>query len=67
MSLVGSSFYGLMCLFFLWGYLHVEPAYPGEDTFMRAISWMLGVIVAGTAFLTYLSFTNFSTRKAMKL
>ncbi|WP_261132136.1 hypothetical protein [Bacillus sp. Marseille-Q3570] len=66
MSLVGSSFYGALAFYFLWGFLHVEPTYPGEDSFMRAIGWMMGLIVAGTAFITCFSFTTFSKRKGMK-
>ncbi|MGP4080788.1 hypothetical protein ACTWQL_12785 [Pseudalkalibacillus sp. R45] len=62
MSLVGSSFYGALAFYFLWGFLHVEPAYPGEDSFMRAMGWMIGLIVAGTAFITCLFFTTFSKR-----
>ncbi|WP_221563412.1 hypothetical protein [Alkalihalobacillus sp. TS-13] len=65
MSLVGSSFYGALAFFCLWGFLHVEPAYPGDDTFMRAVGWMMGLIVAGTAFITCFSFTTFSKQKGM--
>lgn len=59
-SAVGSSFYAWLALGFVYMLMTLQPAYPGEDTFMRAIGLMLGIIVAATAFVSCLLITGFA-------
>ena len=42
MALTGSSFYLILALIMVIQWLSVKPLYPNEDTFMRALGWMLG-------------------------
>ncbi|MEH7514708.1 hypothetical protein V7146_18495 [Gottfriedia acidiceleris] len=60
MSILGSSFYILLSILFLYWLLTLEPSYPGEDLFMRSIGLMLGLIVSVVAFLSCLITTGFS-------
>ncbi|WCN38804.1 hypothetical protein [Aneurinibacillus uraniidurans] len=59
-SAVGSSFYALLALGFVYMLMTLQPAYPGEDTFMRAIGVMFGIIVAVTAFVSCFLITGFA-------
>ncbi|MFS0781808.1 hypothetical protein [Bacillus sp. 1P06AnD] len=49
---VGSSFYVGVALYFGYRYLTLEPAYPGEDTFMRALGLLFVTFSAIIAFLS---------------
>jgi hypothetical protein len=60
MSILGSSFYILLSILFLYWLLNLEPSYPGEDLFMRSMGLMLGLMVSIVAFLSCLITTGFS-------
>ncbi len=65
-SAVGSSFYFILALIFIYMLVTLEPLYPGEDTFMRAIGLFLGFIVTTVAFLTCFILTGLSRRNVYK-
>ncbi|PEC48426.1 hypothetical protein CON00_16070 [Bacillus sp. AFS096315] len=60
MSILGSSFYILLSILFLYWLLNLEPSYPGEDLFMSSIGLMFGLIVSIVAFLSCLITTGVS-------
>jgi len=60
---LGSSFYMLLTFTFVYWFVTLKPSYPGEDTFMRAISLLFAIIVAAVAFITCFIMTGFSKKK----
>ncbi|MFD4706811.1 hypothetical protein ACFWM3_18355 [Gottfriedia sp. NPDC058432] len=60
MSILGSSFYILLSILFLYWLLNLEPSYPGEDLFMSSLGLMFGLMVSIVAFLSCLITTGFS-------
>ncbi|GAA4829193.1 hypothetical protein GCM10023310_02600 [Paenibacillus vulneris] len=60
MGLVGSSFYALLGMMFMYGLMTLKPSYPGEDTFMGAIGLLFAIVAALGAFVTCLVLTGFS-------
>ncbi|TMU85181.1 hypothetical protein FGG79_14985 [Bacillus sp. BHET2] len=50
-GMVGSSFYLFFFLFILYKWVTYVPQYPGEDGFMAAIGFFLGLLVTGMAFV----------------
>ncbi len=58
---LGSSFYLIMFLIFLYMYINIEPSYPGEDTFMAAIGLIMAMIV--TVVATIICFVCVSFRR----
>jgi hypothetical protein len=60
MGLVGSSFYMILSLVFIYWLVTLKPSYPGEDTFMSAIGLLLGIIVTAVAFITCFILIGFS-------
>jgi hypothetical protein len=60
MGIVGSSFYVLLTVIFLFWLVTLKPSYPGEDTFMGAIGLVFAIIVSLVAFTTCLVITGFS-------
>lgn len=72
MAAIGSSFYALLTLLFVYNLATLEPIYPGEDTFMRAIGLLFMIIVTGVAFVSCFIFLGHSSgeksiEKFMKL
>lgn len=63
MGAVGSSFYMILSLMLIYLLVTLEPFYPGEDTFMRAIGLVMGIVVTTVAFISCLIFTGFSNKK----
>ncbi len=63
MSILGSSFYILLSILFLFWLLNLEPSYPGEDLFMRSLGLMIGLVVSIVAFLSCLITTGFSFKR----
>ncbi|MFD3449702.1 hypothetical protein ACFDTO_34580 [Microbacteriaceae bacterium 4G12] len=63
MGTFGSSFYMILSLLFIYWLVTLKPSYPGEDTFMRGIGLMLGVIVTTVAFISCLITTGYFTKK----
>ncbi|WP_226527505.1 hypothetical protein [Metabacillus niabensis] len=57
---VGSSFYLLLTIVFIYMMMTIEPQYPGEDTFMRFIGLFFASFVTAVAFLTCFIITGFS-------
>ena len=60
MGTIGSSFYGVLSILFIYWLVTLEPSYPGEDTFMQAIGLMLGTIVTTVAFITCFIITGYT-------
>ncbi|WP_141430533.1 hypothetical protein [Bacillus sp. 03113] len=58
MALIGSSFYALLLLTFVYMYITLKPSYPGDDTFMAAIGLLFGMIVTAVAFVSCLVFVG---------
>lgn len=63
MGAVGSSFYIILSLLFIYMLVTLKPSYPGEDTFMRAIGLVLGIVVTTVAFISCFVFTGYSNKK----
>ncbi|SFC96875.1 hypothetical protein [Bacillus sp. UNCCL81] len=63
MSILGSSFYILLSILFLFWLLNLEPSNPGEDLFMRSLGLMIGLVVSIVAFLSCLITTGFSFKR----
>lgn len=59
MAAVGSSFYLMLTLLFVYRLVTLQPAYPGDDPFMQAIILFMIIIVSTTAFIMCLAFTGF--------
>lgn len=63
MSAVGSSFYLVLTIVFVYWFVTLKPAYPGEDTFMAAIGLILATIVTTVAFSCCFVITGLIGRK----
>lgn len=59
MGTIGSSFYLALAIIFLYMLVTLEPSYPGEDTFMKAIGLLFAFVIATVAFITCFVFTGF--------
>jgi hypothetical protein len=57
-GLIGSSFYLFLTVFFIIKYVTIKPLFPADDTFMRSIGFMLGIMVTSVAFVTCFSLTG---------
>lgn len=55
MSLIGSVFYWLLLITFMYMYLTLTPQFEGDDTFMAAIGLFIGMIISITAALCNIS------------
>lgn len=62
MGAIGSSFYVILSTIFIYWFVTLEPQYPGEDTFMRALGLMFAIVVTTTAFTTCFVMTGFSKK-----
>lgn len=67
MALTGSSFYLIVALIMVIQWLSVKPLYPNEDTFMRALGWMLGFFVSAVAFSICFIFTAFLGKRSARV
>ncbi|RDZ10962.1 hypothetical protein C3744_21510 [Priestia megaterium] len=67
MALTGSSFYLILALIMVIQWLSVKPLYPNEDTFMRALGWMLGFFVSAVAFSICFIFTAFLGKRSARV
>jgi hypothetical protein len=65
-GVIGSSFYFFLTAFFLYKYVTIEPMFPGDDPFMRAIGFLFAVIVALVAFVTCFFLTGFVRGKSFR-
>lgn len=63
MAAVGSSFYLILSLILLYRLVTLEPTYPGDDTLMRAIGMVMGIVVTIVAYISCLIFTGFLNKK----
>lgn len=63
LAAVGSSFYFLLTILFVYQFATLEPAFEGDDPFMRGIGLMFGMIVTTVAFVTCIIITGFSNRR----
>jgi hypothetical protein len=52
MAFIGSSFYLVMTVLFIYRYLTIEPEYPGDDLFMAYIGLDIGMLMTVVAFFT---------------
>ena len=63
MAAVGSSFYMILSLILIYMLVTLEPAYPGDDPFMRAIGFFMGIVVTIVAFISCFIFIGISNKK----
>lgn len=63
MGAIGSSFYFILTVLFVFWFVTLKPSYPGEDTFMKWIGLLFAIIVTLVACITCFIFTGFSKRK----
>lgn len=66
MGAIGSSFYLILTLIFIYWLVTLKPAYPGDDTFMSAIGLYFAVIVTVVAFVSCFILTGFSRKGIAK-
>jgi hypothetical protein len=59
-AVTGSSFYLCMAVFFYYQIVSYVPQFPGDDTFMATLGFMVGIVVTAVAFLTCLSILLFT-------
>lgn len=59
---IGSSFYFVLTVLFVYRYMSIEPYYPGEDIFMRALGLMLAGFATAIAWITCFVITGFSSK-----
>ncbi|ALC80302.1 MULTISPECIES: cation-translocating P-type ATPase [Bacillus] len=59
MGFIGSSFYIVLTVIFVYWLLTLKPSYPGDDTFMGAIGLLFSIIVTSVAFITCFVITGF--------
>jgi len=57
MASIGSSFYLLLGIFFIYKLMTLKPSYPGDDIFMAGIGLLFGIIVSLVAWITCFIFT----------
>lgn len=60
---IGSSFYLILTLVFIYMIITLEPQFPGDDTFMAFIGLVMAITVTLTAFITCFLFTGLFERK----
>ncbi|MFJ7738357.1 hypothetical protein ACIQ2D_18740 [Lysinibacillus sp. NPDC097287] len=65
MGAIGSSFYVLLSMVFMYWSWTLEPSYPDEDTFMKGLVLMIGVLIATIAGVSCFIFTGLSNKKAV--
>ncbi|MBP2243067.1 putative membrane protein YesL [Cytobacillus eiseniae] len=66
MGAIGSSFFLILSLMFIYKLVTLKPSYLGEDTFMEAVGFVLGIVVTMVAFITCFIFTGYSNKKIVK-
>ena len=60
LAVIGSSFYLILSLMLIYMLVTLEPSFPGDDPFMRAIGIFFGIVVTTVAFISCFIFTGFS-------
>lgn len=56
----GSSFYMILTVLFIYRFIRLQPAYPGEDTFMAGLGLLFATLVTTVAFISCFIYTGFS-------
>lgn len=64
LALIGSSFYIFLTAILVYSYMTLEPAYPGEDIFMKAVGIVFAGTVTGVATIVCLAIVGGSKRKS---
>jgi hypothetical protein len=59
-AVTGSSFYLVMAVFFYYQTVSYVPQFPGDDTFMATLGFVIGIIVTTVAFITCISILLFT-------
>ncbi|NQD65032.1 hypothetical protein HP456_03770 [Bacillus haikouensis] len=62
----GSSFYLILAIYFFYRSVSYVPQFPGDDSFMATLGFMIGVIVTGAAFLTCFGIVVFTKNQFTK-
>lgn len=62
MGAIGSSFYVLLSMVFMYWSWALEPSYPGEDTFMKWLGLLIGVFITMVAGVSCFIFTGLSNK-----
>ncbi|RKD27108.1 hypothetical protein BEP19_00615 [Ammoniphilus oxalaticus] len=62
---VGSSFYGVLALIFIFMIFNMEPETPYNDNFMQFIGLVMGIFVAVVAFITCFCITSLTGKKQL--
>lgn len=61
---VGSSFYLILTMIFVYLLVTLKPAFPGDDTFMRALGLEIAILVTTVATITCFIITGFSKKES---
>jgi hypothetical protein len=64
MGAIGSSFYLILIVIFVYLLVTLKPAFPGDDTFMRALGLEIAIIVTTVAWITCFIITGFSKKES---
>jgi hypothetical protein len=51
MSLIGSSFYFILVIIFIYMLVTLKPSYEGDDTFMASVGLFMAITVSSVAFI----------------
>lgn len=60
---IGSSFYLVLTLIFIYMMINLEPDTPSDDNFMQFVGLMMGIFVTLVAFVTCFCITGLSRKK----
>jgi len=60
---LGSSFYMLLTLVFVYWLVTLKPSFPGDDSFMKAVGLVIAIIVTAVAGMTCFTITGLSIRE----
>ncbi|WP_419465901.1 hypothetical protein [Bacillus spongiae] len=60
LGIIGSSFYIILTIIFIYKIVTLTPSYPGEDVTMIFIGWMMAITVTGVAAIMCFFSTGFS-------
>jgi hypothetical protein len=65
-GVIGSSFYLILAIYFFYRSISYVPQFPGDDSFMATLGFMIGVVVTGVAFLTCFGIVVFTKSQFSK-
>lgn len=62
LGFVGSSFYLMLTIAFVYWFMTLEPTYSGEDLFIAAVGLIMAIVITAIAFITCFAYTGFAKK-----